>query len=78
MAQHEIVELTLYITNLWLTDTWKRTTQQFHTHFKGKLCLLDSLVEESDKIPKTTHIIFLQQVVESIPDLCLVCVMDTV
>ena len=29
----------------------------FFTHFKEKLHLLDSLVDESDKIPKTTHIV---------------------
>ena len=69
MAQHEIVELITYITNLRLTDTWKGMTQWFLTQIKEKLCLLDSLVEESDKIPKNTHIVFLQQVVESIPDL---------
>ena len=54
MAQHEIVELTMYITNLWLTDTWKGMTQCFLTHFKEKLHLFDSLVEEYNKIPKTT------------------------
>ena len=70
MAQQEIVELIAYITNLRLTDSWKGTTQQFLTHFKEKLCLLDSLVEESDKIPKTTHIVVFEQAVESIPDLC--------
>ena len=50
MAQHEIGELTI-CGNVRLTHTWKLTTQQFHTHFKEKICLLDSLVEESDKIP---------------------------
>ena len=69
MAQHEIVELTTYIINLRITDTWKGTLQESLTHFKKKLCLLDSLVEESDKIPKTTCIVFLQQVVESILDI---------
>ena len=71
MAQQEIVELTSYITNLRLTDTWIGTTQQlFLTHFKEKLCLLDPLVEESDKIPKTICIVFLQQAVEFISNLC--------
>ena len=78
MGQHEIVELTTNITNLRLTNTWQGTTKQFLTHFKEKLHLLDSLVEESDKIPKTTHIGFLQQAVKSIPDLHQFCVMDTV
>ena len=56
MAQHEIVELIVYITNLQLTDTWNGMTQQFLTHFKKNLHLLDSLVEESDKTPETSHI----------------------
>ena len=78
MAQHEIVELTTYTNNLRITDTWKGTTQQLPAHFKEKLCLLDSLVEESNEFPETTCISFLQQAVESIPDLCQVHVMDTV
>ena len=53
IAQCEIVELTTYITNLRLTDSWKTTTQQLFIHFKEKLCLWDSLVEESDEISKT-------------------------
>ena len=65
MAQHEIVELLMQ-------------TQQFLTHSKENLCLLDSLVEESNIIPKTTHIVFLQQAVESVPNLWQVCVMDTI
>ena len=53
-------------------------TQQFLTHFKETLHLLDSLVKESDKILETTYIVFLQQAVKSIPDLCQVNVMDTI
>ena len=53
-------------------------TQQFLTHFNDNLILLDSLVEESDKIIETTHIVFLQQAVKSITDLCQVHVMDTI
>ena len=78
MAQDEIVEVTKYIINLRLTDTWKWATQQFLTHFKEKLHLLDRLVDESDKITKTTHIVFLQQAIESIPNLWQVHVMDTI
>ena len=37
MAQHEVVELTTYITNLRLTNSWKGMTPQFLTHFKQKL-----------------------------------------
>ena len=36
VAQHEVVTLTTYITNLSLTDSWKGTTRQFLSHFKGK------------------------------------------
>ena len=60
MAQHEIVELTTYISNLRLTNTWTETTQQFLTHLNLKLWVLDSLVEESDKISENTCIVFLQ------------------
>ena len=68
----------MYITNLRLTDTWKGMMQQFLTHFKENVCLLDSLVDKFDKIPMTTCIVFLQQPVESIPDLQQVCVKDMV
>ena len=44
VGQHEIVTLTTYITNLSHTDSWKSTTDQFLSHFKEKLHLLDSLV----------------------------------
>ena len=44
VAQHEVVTLTTYITNLSLTHSWKGTTRQFLSHFKEKLRLLDSLV----------------------------------
>ena len=37
---------------------------------------MDSLVEQSNKIPETTHIGFLQQAVQSVPDLYKVHVMD--
>ena len=47
-AQHEVVTLTTYITNLSLTDSWKGTTRQFLSHFKEKLRLLDSLVPDTD------------------------------
>ena len=53
IAQHEVVTLTTYITNLSLTDSWKGTTRQFFSHFKEKLRLLDSLVPDTDRIPET-------------------------
>ena len=59
MAQHAIVELTSYITNLHLTDTWKGTTQQFLAHFNEKLCPLDSFVPYSDHLPESTWLVCL-------------------
>ena len=64
VAQHEGVTMTTYITNLNLTDSWKGTTRQFLSHFKEKIRLLDSLVPDTDKIPETVRIIFLQRVVQ--------------
>ena len=64
VAQHEVVTLTTYITNLSLTDSWKGTTRQFHSHFKEKLRLLDSLVPDTDKIPETARSTFLQRAVK--------------
>ena len=58
VAQHEVVTLTTYITNLSLTDSWKGTTRQFLSHFKEKLKLLDNLVPDTDKIPKTVRITY--------------------
>ena len=37
VAQHEVVTLTTYITNLSLTDNWEGTACQFLSHFKEKL-----------------------------------------
>ena len=64
VAQHEDVTLTTYITNLSLTDSWKGTTRQFLSHFKENLRLLDSLVPDTDKIPETVRITFLQRAVQ--------------
>ena len=64
VAKHEVVTLTTYITNLSLTDNWKGTTCQFLIHFKEILCLLDSLVPDTDKIPETVGITFLQRAVQ--------------
>ena len=69
VAQCIVVTLTTYITNLSLTDSWKGTTQQFLCHFKEKLCLLDSLVPDTDKIPETVRITFLQRALQKNHDL---------
>ena len=69
VAQHEVVTLTTYITNLSFNDSWKGTTRQFLSHFKDKLRLLDSLVPDTDKIPETVRITFLQRAVQQNHDL---------
>ena len=69
VAQHEVVTLTTYTTNLNLTDSWKGTTRQFLSHFKEKLRLLDSLVSDTDKIPETVRITFLQKALQQNHDL---------
>ena len=69
VAQREAVTLTTYITNLSLTDSWKGTTRQFLSPFKEKLRLLDSLLPDTDKIPETVRITFLQRAVQQNHDL---------
>ena len=78
VAQHEVVALTTYITNLSLTDSWKGTTRQFLSHFKEKLRLLDSLIPDTDKIPETVRITFLQRAVQQNHDLRQIHVLDSV
>ena len=77
-AQHEVVTLTTYITNLSLTDSWKGTTRQFLCHFKEKFRFLDSLVPNTDKIPGTVRITFLQRAVQQNHDLRQIHVLDSV
>ena len=64
--------------NLSLTDSWKGTTRQFIRHFKEKLILLDSLVPDTDKIPETIRITFLQSTVQPNHDLRQIHVLDSV
>ena len=78
VAQHEVVTLTTYITNLSLTDIWKGTTRQFLNHFKEKLRLVDSLVPDTDKIPVAVRITFLQRAVQKNHDLRQIHVVDSV
>ena len=77
VAQHEVVALTMYITNLNLTDSWKGTTRQFLSHFKDKLNLLDSLVPDTDKIPEIVRITLLQGAVQQNHDLRQIHVLDS-
>ena len=78
VAQDEVVTLTTFITNLRLTESWKGTTRQFLSHFKEKLRLLDSLVPDTDKIPATVRIMFLQRAVQQNHDLRQIHVLDSV
>ena len=78
VAQHEVVTLTAYITNQNLTDSWKGTSRQFLSHFKEKLRLLDSLVPDTDKIPETVRIIFLQRAVQHNHDLSQIHVLESI
>ena len=78
VAQHEVVTLTTNIINLSLTDSWKGTTRQFLSHFKEKLRLLDSLVPDTDKLPETVRITFLQRAVQHNHDLRQIHVLDSV
>ena len=78
VAQLEVVTLASYITNLSLTDSWNGTMCLFLSHFKEKLCLLDSLVPETDKIPETVRITFLQRAVQKNHDLRQIHVLDSV
>ena len=77
VVQHEVVTLTTCITNLSLTDSWKGT-RQFLSHFKEKLILLDSLVPDTDKIPETARVTFLQRTVQQNNDLRQIHVLDSV
>ena len=77
VTQHEVVTLTTYITNLNLTDSWKGTTRQFLSHFKEKLKLLDSLVPDTDTIPETVRITFLQRAAQQNHDLRQIHVLDS-
>ena len=77
VAQHEVVTLTTYITNLSLTDSWKGTAHQFLSHFKEELHLLDSHVPGTNKIPETVWFTFLQRAVQKNPDLIEIHVLDS-
>ena len=51
-------ELTKEFDNLWLIDNYKGMTQQFPTHFKEKLCLLDRLEENLTKFSRLLVLFF--------------------
>ena len=78
VAQHEVLTLTACITNLNITDSWKGTTRQFLSHFKEKLRLLDSLVSDTDKVPETVRITFLQNAVQQNHDHSQIHVLDSI
>ena len=72
VAQHEVVTLTTFITNLNLTDSWKGSTRLFLSHFKEKLRVLDSLV------PDTERITLLEKAVQQIHELRQIHVLDSI
>ena len=78
VAQHEVVTLKTYITNLSLTDSWKGTTRQFLSHFKEEHRLLDRLVPDTHKLSQTVRITFLQSAVQQNHDLRQIHVLDSV
>ena len=65
------------MTNLSLTHSWKGATRKFLSHFKEKLRLLDSLVPDTDKLPETVRITFLQRAVQQNHDLRHIHVLDS-
>ena len=78
VAQHKVVTFTTYITNLNPTDSWKDTTRQFLSNFKEKFRLLDSLVPDTDKIPETVRITFLQRAAQQNHDVRQIHVLDSI
>ena len=64
--------LTQYITNTVLDDNFKGTTEQFVLHFNGQFRQLDEISEDSEKLPSTVKLTFLQTAVRSFNDLRIV------
>ena len=68
--------LTQYITNTVLDDNFKGTTQQFVLHFNDQFRQLDEISEDSEKLPPSLKLTFLQTAVRSINDLRIVETLD--
>ena len=76
IPQHKVVTLSTSIRSP--TDSWKGAACWFLCHFKEKLCLLDSLVPDTDKIPETVRITFLQRAIQKNHDLRQIHGLDSV
>ena len=69
-------KLTQYVTNTVLDDNFKGTTEQFVLHFNEQFRQLEEISEDSEKLPPTVKLTFLQTAVRSINDLRIVETLD--
>ena len=68
--------LTQYVTNTFLDDNFKGTTEQFVLHFNEQFRQLDEISEDSEKLPPTVKLTLLQTAVRSINDIRIVETLD--
>ena len=68
--------LTQYVTNTALDDNFMGTTEQFVLHFNEQFWQLDEISEDTEKLPSTVKLTFLQTAVRSINDLRIVETLD--
>ena len=64
--------LTQYVTNTVLDDNFKGTTEQFVLHFNEQFRQLEEISEDSERLPPTVKLTFLQTAVRSTNDLRIV------
>ena len=58
--------LTQYVTNTVLDDNFKGTAEQFVHHFNEQFRQLDEVSEDSEKLPPTVKLTFLQNAVNDL------------
>ena len=68
--------LAQYVTNTVLDENFKGTTEQFVLHFNEQFRQLDGISEDSEKLPSTVKLTFLQTAVRSINHLKIVAALD--
>ena len=68
--------LTQYVTNTFLDDNFKGTTEQFVLHFNEQFRQLDEISAGSEKLPPTVKLTLLQTAVRSINDLRILETLD--
>ena len=68
--------LTQYVTNTFLDDNFKGTTEQFVLHFNEQFGHLEEISEDSERLPPTVKLTLLQTAVRSINDLRIVETLD--